>query len=82
MQVHFNSSIVFWIIKQCIFFLLHLAFIAEGGGEIRLEAEMELTFISAIGFKKILQPSNFLGMKNTTSLLIIFPLFVYYLRLL
>lgn len=44
----------------------------------QLEAEMKLIFIKAVGFRKILQPSNFLGRKN--SLLVIFPLFAYYLR--
>lgn len=69
------------LLNTAYFFLLHLAFIAEGGGENETtRAAMELIFTRAVGFRKILQPSNFLGMKNLTSLLMLSPLFVYYLR--
>lgn len=46
----------------------------------QLEAEMKLVFVKVVGFRKELQPSNFLGMKNITSFLVLFPLCVYYLR--
>lgn len=41
---------------------------------------MEFIFTRAVGFRKILQPSNFLGMKNISSHLITFALSVFYLR--
>lgn len=40
-----------------------------------LEADMELLFIRAVGFRNLLQPLDFLGMKNTiNSQFVIFPL--------
>lgn len=64
-----------------IFFLLHLAFIAEGGWENETARRwMEFIYTRAVGLRKILQPSNFLGMKNISSHLIIFALSVFYLR--
>ena len=51
-----------------IFFLLHLAFIAEVGGENETARRwMEFIYTRAVGLRKILQPSNFLGMKNISS---------------
>lgn len=41
---------------------------------------MEFIYTRAVGLRKILQPSNFLGMKNISSHLIIFALSVFYLR--
>lgn len=46
------------------FFLLHVAIIVEVGGESETaRAEMELISIRAVGFRKIMQPPNILGMK-------------------
>lgn len=65
-----------------LFFLLHLAFLAEvvGAQNERARCWMEFIFTRAVGFRKILQPSNFLGMKNISSHLITFALSVFYLR--